>query len=218
MITVGGRDLTRNPMFLIFPDDDDHVDGRHVHGRCRTLGKAAAELNEERKDYFSYLANLRDDADATGDEQRDCSGMEPPRSARPGRRCGHPQHVGAPTERRGLLSRARRRRNTPAGHPADGTRNRPARGPRTGVDGGAAPVRQDTFGGARPAHCGVAAGIPDRHLRGRAQAVAAAGPLDGPGAVHISRTRPRAGRSCDRESRWRNMELGQVATARPTRR
>ena len=33
-------------------------------------GKAAAELNEERKDYFSYLANLRDDADNTADEQR----------------------------------------------------------------------------------------------------------------------------------------------------
>ena len=33
-------------------------------------GKAAAELNEERKDFFSYLAGLREEAEDTGDAQR----------------------------------------------------------------------------------------------------------------------------------------------------
>lgn len=70
MITVGGRDLARNPMFLIFPMMMVmSMAGMFMGGSGRT-GKAAAELNEERKDYFSYLANLRDEADATGAEQR----------------------------------------------------------------------------------------------------------------------------------------------------
>ena len=70
MITVGGRDLARNPMFLIFPMMMVmSMVGMFMGGGQRT-GKAAAELNEERKDYFSYLANLRDEADATGAEQR----------------------------------------------------------------------------------------------------------------------------------------------------
>ncbi|MCC9184067.1 type VII secretion protein EccC [Mycolicibacterium mageritense] len=70
MVTVGGRDLTRNPMFLIFPMMMImSMAGMFMGGGGRT-GKAAAELNEERKDYFSYLANLRDDADDTGESQR----------------------------------------------------------------------------------------------------------------------------------------------------
>ncbi|MCV7283259.1 type VII secretion protein EccCa [Mycolicibacterium flavescens] len=70
MITVGGRDLTRNPMFLIFPMMMImSMAGMFMGGNART-GKAAAELNEERKDYFSYLANLRDEAETTGQEQR----------------------------------------------------------------------------------------------------------------------------------------------------
>lgn len=70
MVTVGGRDLTRNPMFLIFPMMMVmSMAGMFMGGGARQ-GKAAAELNEERKDYFSYLANLRDDSDATGDQQR----------------------------------------------------------------------------------------------------------------------------------------------------
>ncbi|MHA3023881.1 type VII secretion protein EccCa [Mycobacterium sp. BMJ-28] len=70
MVTVGGRDLTRNPMFLIFPMMMImSMAGMFMGGGGRS-GKAAAELNEERKDYFSYLANLRDDADDTGDSQR----------------------------------------------------------------------------------------------------------------------------------------------------
>lgn len=70
MITVGGRDLARNPMFLIFPMMMImSMAGMFMGGAGRT-GKAAAELNEERKDYFSYLANLRDEADDTGSQQR----------------------------------------------------------------------------------------------------------------------------------------------------
>ena len=70
MITVGGRDMARNPMFLLFPMMMImSMAGMFMGGGART-GKAAAELNEERKDYFSYLANLRDEADETGSQQR----------------------------------------------------------------------------------------------------------------------------------------------------
>lgn len=70
MITVGGRDLARNPMFLIFPMMMVMSMAGMFMGGAGKTGKAAAELNEERKDYFSYLANLREEADATGAEQR----------------------------------------------------------------------------------------------------------------------------------------------------
>lgn len=71
MVTVGGRDLTRNPMFLIYPMMMVMaMFGMLTGGAGGRAGKAAAELNEERKDYFSYLANLRDDADKTAGEQR----------------------------------------------------------------------------------------------------------------------------------------------------
>ncbi|BBY46752.1 putative FtsK/SpoIIIE family protein (plasmid) [Mycolicibacterium arabiense] len=70
MVTVGGRDLTRNPTFLIFPMMMVmSMAGMFASGGGRG-GKAAAELNEERKDYFSYLADLRGDAEETGDSQR----------------------------------------------------------------------------------------------------------------------------------------------------
>lgn len=70
MVTVGGRDMTKNPMFLIFPMMMImSMAGMFMGGGARQ-GKAAAELNEERKDYFSYLANLRDESDTTGEQQR----------------------------------------------------------------------------------------------------------------------------------------------------
>ncbi len=71
MVTVGGRDLTRNPMFLMYPMMMVMaMVGMLTGGAGGRSGKAAAELNEERKDYFSYLANLRDEADDTADQQR----------------------------------------------------------------------------------------------------------------------------------------------------
>jgi DNA segregation ATPase FtsK/SpoIIIE, S-DNA-T family len=70
MVTVGGRDLTKNPMFLVFPMMMLMSMVAMFTGGGGRSGKAAAELNEERKDYFSYLANLRDDADETGNGQR----------------------------------------------------------------------------------------------------------------------------------------------------
>ena len=71
MITVGGRDMTRNPMFMLFPMMMlMSMMGMVMGGAGGSKGKAAAELNEERKDYFSYLANLRDEADTTGEDQR----------------------------------------------------------------------------------------------------------------------------------------------------
>ncbi|OBA57213.1 type VII secretion protein EccC [Mycobacterium sp. 1100029.7] len=70
MITVGGRDVSRNPMFLIFPMMMvTSVVGMFM-GAGGKPGKAAAELDEERKDFFSYLAGLREDAEETGDGQR----------------------------------------------------------------------------------------------------------------------------------------------------
>lgn len=70
MVTVGGRDITRNPTFLIFPMMMVmSVAGMFMGGSGRP-GKAAAELDEERKDYFTYLAGLRDDAEETGAAQR----------------------------------------------------------------------------------------------------------------------------------------------------
>ncbi|MDF3340293.1 type VII secretion protein EccCa [Mycolicibacterium septicum] len=70
MITVGGRDMARSPMFLLFPMMMImSMVGMFMGGGNRN-GKAAAELNEERKDYFSYLAHLREEADTTGAEQR----------------------------------------------------------------------------------------------------------------------------------------------------
>ncbi|MGY4653088.1 type VII secretion protein EccCa [Mycobacterium sp. URHB0021] len=70
MLTVGGRDATRNPTFLIFPMMMImSMAGMFASGGGRG-GKAAAELDEERKDFFSYLATLRNDANDTAEAQR----------------------------------------------------------------------------------------------------------------------------------------------------
>jgi len=69
LITVGGRNISRNPMFLLFPMMMIMSMAGMFMGGGKS-GKAAAELNEERKDFFSYLAGLRDDAEQTGAGQR----------------------------------------------------------------------------------------------------------------------------------------------------
>ena len=79
MVTVGGRDMTRNPMFLMYPMMMMMgMVGMLTGGTGGRSGKAAAELNEERKDYFSYLATLREDV---GQDRRRAAcrvGVEPP--------------------------------------------------------------------------------------------------------------------------------------------
>ncbi|RPA58070.1 type VII secretion protein EccCa [Gordonia oryzae] len=71
MFTVGGRSLATNPMMMMFPMMMVmSMVGMFVGGGSQRAGKAAAELDEERKDYFRYLGNLREDVDATGEEQR----------------------------------------------------------------------------------------------------------------------------------------------------
>lgn len=70
MFSVGGRAMASNPMMMMFPMMMVlSMVGMFMGGAGRT-GKAAAELNEERKDYFRYLANLRVDAAETAAEQR----------------------------------------------------------------------------------------------------------------------------------------------------
>ncbi|MFW0797729.1 type VII secretion protein EccCa [Gordonia sp. CPCC 205515] len=70
MFTVGGRSMLTNPMMLMFPMIMIMSTLGMFMGGGRSGGKKAAELNEERKDYFRYLAQLRDDVNATGDAQR----------------------------------------------------------------------------------------------------------------------------------------------------
>ena len=201
------------------PDDDDHVDGRHVHGRRRAAaGKAAAELNEERKDYFSYLANLREEADATGGEQRTALEWSHP----------DPRALADVVGTRRMWER----RPTDADYchvrVGIGTHRLATRllAPETGPPEDLEPVSTVALRRFVKTHSVVHAlptavslrAFPDHHLRGRAQAGSAIGALDGVGAVHISRTRPRAGRGGDRQPRRRELELGQVAAARPARR
>lgn len=71
MFTVGGRSMASNPMMMMFPMMMVmSMVGMFIGGGSQKAGKAAAELDEERKDYFRYLSNLRDDVDTTGEEQR----------------------------------------------------------------------------------------------------------------------------------------------------
>ncbi|GAC69354.1 type VII secretion protein EccC [Gordonia soli] len=70
MFTVGGRSLLTNPMMMMFPMIMILSTVGMFMGGGRSGGKKSAELNEERKDYFRYLAQLRDDVTATGTAQR----------------------------------------------------------------------------------------------------------------------------------------------------
>ncbi len=70
MFTVGGRSMLSNPMMLMFPMLMLVSMGGMFMGGGRSGGKKAAELNEERKDYFRYLGQLREDVQTTGTAQR----------------------------------------------------------------------------------------------------------------------------------------------------
>jgi len=70
MVTTSGKALLSNPLTLMFPMMMlMSMGGMFAGGRGG--GKRSAELNEERKDYFRYLEQLRKDVRHTGKSQRD---------------------------------------------------------------------------------------------------------------------------------------------------
>ncbi len=71
MFVTGGRNVLTNPLSMMFPLMMlMSMAGMFANNRGGS-GKKAAELNEERKDYFRYLDQLRDDVRKTGGLQRD---------------------------------------------------------------------------------------------------------------------------------------------------
>ena len=71
MFVTGGRNMLSNPLFMMFPMMMlMSMLGMYAGGGNRG-GKRAAELNEERKDYFRYLCQVRDEVHETGAAQRD---------------------------------------------------------------------------------------------------------------------------------------------------
>ena len=90
-------------------------------------GKKAAELNEERKDYFRYLDQLRKDvAQNRRTQQRSPWSGAIPMPGRPAIAGGHPADVGTPPQRPRLRARAHRSGQPPSRHQA-GPRRRPVR-------------------------------------------------------------------------------------------
>ncbi|MGW0037103.1 type VII secretion protein EccCa [Gordonia sp. NPDC003376] len=70
MFATGGRNILSNPLFMMFPLMMlMSMFGMFAAGG-RGGGKRAAELNEERKDYFRYLGQLRDEVADTARAQR----------------------------------------------------------------------------------------------------------------------------------------------------
>lgn len=70
MFATGGRNILSNPLFMMFPLMMlMSMFGMFAAGG-RGGGKRAAELNEERKDYFRYLGQLREQVRDTVDKQR----------------------------------------------------------------------------------------------------------------------------------------------------
>ncbi|GAB20722.1 FtsK/SpoIIIE family protein [Gordonia effusa NBRC 100432] len=70
MFVTGGRNVLENPLFLMFP----MMMLMSMFGMFagnRSGAKPAAELNEDRKDYFRYLGQLRSEVRATEIAQRD---------------------------------------------------------------------------------------------------------------------------------------------------
>ena len=72
MFATGGRQMMSNPLFLMFPMMMlMSMVGMFAAGRSGNGGKRAAELNEERKDYFRYLGQLRNQVRDSAREQRE---------------------------------------------------------------------------------------------------------------------------------------------------
>ncbi|MQY22467.1 type VII secretion protein EccCa [Nocardia macrotermitis] len=70
MFTMSGKSMLTNPMSMMFPMMMLMSMVGMFAGRGGGGGKKAAELNEERKDYFRYLEQLRRDVRNTGKAQR----------------------------------------------------------------------------------------------------------------------------------------------------
>jgi S-DNA-T family DNA segregation ATPase FtsK/SpoIIIE len=71
MFTMSGKAMLSNPLTMMFPMMMLMSMGGMVAGNRGGGGKKAAELNEERKDYFRYLEQLRRDVRHTGTSQRE---------------------------------------------------------------------------------------------------------------------------------------------------
>ncbi|MFI5779328.1 type VII secretion protein EccCa [Nocardia sp. NPDC051570] len=71
MVTMSGKAMLTNPFTLMFPMMMLMSMVGMFAGRSGGGGKKAAELNEERKDYFRYLEQLRRDVRTTGAAQRE---------------------------------------------------------------------------------------------------------------------------------------------------
>lgn len=71
MFATGGRQMMSNPLFMMFPMMMVmSMVGMFAAGGRGNGGKRGAELNEERKDYFRYLGQIRTQVRETGDQQR----------------------------------------------------------------------------------------------------------------------------------------------------
>ncbi|WP_067667002.1 type VII secretion protein EccCa [Nocardia miyunensis] len=71
MFTMGGKAMLSNPLTMMFPMMMLMSMVGMFAGRAGGGGKRSAELNEERKDYFRYLEQLRRDVRNTGMSQRE---------------------------------------------------------------------------------------------------------------------------------------------------
>ncbi|CAM3167101.1 hypothetical protein WIMU106979_16575 [Williamsia muralis] len=71
MVVTGGRNMLSNPLFMMFPMMMLMSMFGMYAGSGNRGGKRAAELNEERKDYFRYLCQVRDEVHDTGAAQRE---------------------------------------------------------------------------------------------------------------------------------------------------
>lgn len=70
MVVTGGRNILTNPLFMMFPLMMLMSMFGMFAASGRGGGKRAAELNEERKDYFRYLGQTRAQVNDTVDAQR----------------------------------------------------------------------------------------------------------------------------------------------------
>ncbi|MRH89347.1 type VII secretion protein EccCa [Nocardia sp. SYP-A9097] len=71
MFTMSGKSMLTNPLSMMYPMMMLMSMVGMFAGRTGGGGKKAAELNEERKDYFRYLEQLRRDVRGTGTAQRE---------------------------------------------------------------------------------------------------------------------------------------------------